>query len=190
MIRCAAQHAASVRVSLSPASRTAAASQRLLRGHMSPYTFFTHHPFWQLTSFQCWWAKVIDTKLAAPLTGSAAPCRHLARKHQLYGAIEKEMAQVDMLIDGVEVSRGEPLAVCNGVLWAVLTTHCAAVCGRGPRGGGTSQKMSAICCNKGWLLPLCVDQDKHSRVCCCRVTSSCCSPSGASTSSSSTRTNW
>jgi hypothetical protein len=33
-------------------------------------------------------------------------CRHLARKHQLYGTGEKEMAHVDMLIDGVEVRAG------------------------------------------------------------------------------------
>lgn len=49
----------------------------------------------------------------------SAAARHLARKHQLYGSSEKEMAQVDMLIDGVEVSRAHPGGVlcCAMVGW-------------------------------------------------------------------------
>ena len=36
------------------------------------------------------------------------PCRHLARKHQLYGSGDKEMAHVDMLIDVDTLSRELP----------------------------------------------------------------------------------
>jgi hypothetical protein len=89
---------------------------------------------------------VIDTKLVAPLTAIVGPCRHLARKHQLYGANVKEMAQVDMLIDGVEVSRGVPLAVCNGVRRArVDHSLCSRMRSRAPGFGGVGYFKKYVC---------------------------------------------
>lgn len=37
------------------------------------------------------------------LLAAVSSCRHVARKHGLYGSGEAEMAAVDQIIDGVEV---------------------------------------------------------------------------------------
>lgn len=56
--------------------------------------------------------------LSATLPALLTACRHLARKHQLYGANEKDMAQVDVLIDGVEVRTDWP---CTGTRLGLRT---------------------------------------------------------------------
>jgi hypothetical protein len=55
------------------------------------------------------------------------PCRHLARKHQLYGSGDKEMAHVDMLIDGVEVRAGGGTGQDSGQQWCQAHSVCVCV---------------------------------------------------------------
>lgn len=89
------------------------------------------------------------------ISQSNAMIRHLARKHQLYGSGDKEMAHVDMLIDGVESIRGKYLILiyqdqlnpeAKDTYWA---THGAKDSANGRNGGAHFDYLEALLAANG-----------------------------------------